>query len=315
MIEISIKDKKYTVNPSELDFIDAGGQGSVYKWRNYTLKFHENDSILRKMREVNRRISGKKHIPKCLEKRTFMIGTGNAKGSDLGLSLANHLYVLVFRWLEGSGLNYKKLSRSRFEVADYILKGLLFLEDIEIVHADLTPDNYLVDKDGIPHMIDIEGAGIPSRSSGQWDYKPAVLGTKIPGFPWPPEKQKNPRIVNDYTERWFGLALVTAVATGITPFFFLRRCDYESLKEMERLGEDGYEKGKVVKWPPLGIENHTHLHDPFKKQGALEELREKWDDLATGSLVPMLFNTFVRGASEPENRASFRKMRTMLGFV
>ena len=171
MISVTVDGKQFVVNPKDMEFITAGGQGPVYKWRSYTLKFHEDDSILRKMNEIRRRLpASKSEIPDSLSHRTFMIGSGTADCTDVGISEGGTQYVLVFNWLDGSLLDYKSKNtlKSRSGMASDVVEGLLFLEKIGVVHADLNPANYLVDPRGIAHLIDIEGAGVLQIGTQTW---------------------------------------------------------------------------------------------------------------------------------------------------
>ena len=301
-----------------MEFITAGGQGPVYKWKDFALKFHEDDSILRKMNSLRKRMpSETSMIPASLRNRTFMIGSGTAAGSDIKSTTSNFFYVLVFPWLEGEPLKctqeYSNTPRNR--MASTILEGLLFLENIGVVHADLNPENYLVDRNGIANLIDIEGAGLYRLKTQEWEHKPAVYGKKVAGFPTPPEKQKDESIVNMYTDRWFGLTLISAVLTGNSPFKFLSRTDYDSLQLLRETAEKGYENKGLVAWPPYGVENHPYLHDILKKKDALAGWRKFWASQASGRLTPMLFSTFIRGMNEPVYRAKFKQMKIILGLA
>ena len=321
VIELRCEKRRITVNPKDIEFIDAGGQGPIYKWSNMTLKFHEDDSILRKMVELRKRLkayqnlSNARPMPKGLAERTFMVCTGTAEGSDIGTPMRKHLFVLGFNWLEGSKFDYSlKVEQSvRVDMASVLVNQLLYLEKLGVVHADINPSNYLVDKDNVPHMIDIEGAGLLHGQTGNWLYRPAVLGKKVPGFISPPEAQTQPPTVDQYTDRWFGLILVTCMLAGASPFFFLTRADKPSLTEFRDCAIKGFQKTSLVVWPPEGIENHQHLQEPIRNSNTMEKLRKLWGKFAKGRLVPLLFNTFVRGMNNPKKRSSFNMMKTRLG--
>lgn len=321
VIELRCDKKKIIVNAGDIEFVDAGGQGPIYKWNDMTLKFHEDDSILRKMVELKRRLKtyqnlpNARPVPKGLAHRTFMICTGTAEGSDIGTPMRKHLYVLGFNWLDGERFDYrpKMKQTARVDMASILVNQLLYLEKLGVVHADINPSNYLVDKDNIPHMIDIEGAGLLHGQTGNWLYRPAVLGKKVPGFISPPEAQTEPPTVDQYTDRWFGLILVTCMLSGTSPFFFLTRADKPSLDEFRECATKGFQKTSQVVWPPAGIESHQHLQEPLRNSATTQKLRNLWGKFAKGRLAPLLFNTFVRGIDDSKKRSSFNMMKTRLG--
>lgn len=312
------------IDPDEMEYVDGGGQGIVYRWQNFALKFHYDDSALKRLLEMRQRallVGGadrRRSIPKSVLLRTFPIGFGTAEPSDLNLEHGDDLHVLVFNWVEGQCLDHEEYRdyRIRCMMADRVLEGLSFIEQLRIVHADLVPSNILVDENEQPHLIDIAGAGLIEYGTGKWKYPPSVQGTKIPGFVSPPEMQKPGGEIDKYTDRWCGVTLICAIIARESPFFFLRDSTVESLQEMQYLAAEGFQQKSELRWPPHGIKNHSKLHPEYRKEGYLDYYRGYWDSIDPGGrLIGIMFNTYIRGLEKRQLRASFSRIRTMLGLL
>ncbi len=323
MIEITVEgSKRKIISHQDLNFIDAGGQGVIYRYRDLVLKFHEDKTIVQKSRMI--KMLALKYIkkrsdvsmPESLEERSFIIGSGTAKGSDIERTEDSILHISIFRWLEGTPLDYRDRSLNftqRKNIVYHILKGLLFFESIGIVHSDLFPKNFLL-KNDLPHFIDIEGAGILNRTRTEWDFAPSVLGTPTPGFGTPPEIEND--TTNQYTDRWYGLNLIFMILLGFSPFFFLSRCDPESTEKIYLIGQknmkESKNRGTPLVWPPIGIENH-----PYIIKDCINNLDKSrtylFDNHINKTLVRLCYKTFISGFKEQTSRESFNRMFRLLG--
>jgi len=320
MIKITFENNgSKKIDFKDLEFIDAGQQGAVYKYRckngkEFVLKFHDDEKIPRKLKIIKDRSSKSDSIPESLKYRAFPVGSGNAKGSDIQMTENCDLYITVFNWVNGQNLGKKLKIRDpnldRKKITKHILEGLIFLENIGIVHCDLFPTNFLIDNNNIPHFIDLEGGGILNKEKNDWDFTPTVLGTPYPGFGRPPD-----RFINQYTDRWYGLNLIFILLTGFSPFFFLQRIDEIALKELSLVGQQYCEKcereGGDYIWPPPNVENIRYFNKNCSKNivNIRNFLKKK-----QRNLINLCYNTFIRGFDNPKLRETFNRIYHLLGF-
>jgi serine/threonine protein kinase len=295
-----------------------GGQGLIYRYKDYVLKCHPDKTILRKLRTIRLKVDNfltnnpHSQIPKSLKHRSFLIGSGTATNDDLGLSTKCSYSISVFKWLEGEELKNKIGSLTitqRKSITYHLLKGLLFLESIGVVHSDLFPSNFLI-RNNIPHFIDLEGAGILSKDRRRWDYSPVVVGTDYPGFGRPPDWE-NP---NQYTDRWYGLNLIFILLTKLSPFFYLSSIDSQNLERLSRIGnknlQESKNSGRALVWPPRGIQNHPC----FSYNQNLDKIRRILSSNQIGkTLTRLCYKTFIIGFKKPTARESFHRISRLVG--
>jgi len=307
------------VNPIHMRYIGGGSEGIVFKWKDYTLKFLYDNSAMEKLLAIRRRIGTHltaheyETIPESVATRTLPIGFGSAKGSDLDLRDMEDMSAIIFNWVDGSPLDHKAPLHfeERCRLSHEVLLGLQFMEEMRIVHADLTPNHFIVDDMRIPHLIDIEGSGLLDFHSDEWLYRPTVIGTRLPGFILPPEVLEGGE-VDQLTDRWAGLTIVSSIIARCYPLFFLATADCSSLREMSSLTLAALDKGQELTWPPMGIERHGHLQQGLKDILRMEFFRQYWSEIdKSGHLLTMLFKTFVYGLEERHRRASFQEMGSL----
>lgn len=313
------------INASNLVYVDGGAQGIVYKWKQYAIKMHSDDGALVRLLDIRKRVihflrrSHDSFIPPSIAHRTLPIGFGPVDFEDLkilGLDDMNSMHAIVFRWISGETLNHRKERPfgTRIQMSNSIIDALLFLEKLGVVHADLAPKNFIIDKRDIPHMIDIVGSGLIDKRTKAWIHKPTVAGTKLAGFISPPEVRLSSLEIDQYTDRWYGLEIVASIIGRCFPFFFLCKADLSSLRLLRDLVLESIGDGREPMWPPQGAENHPSLQEPLRNPKLLDYYRGYWDDVDRGDhLIQLMYRTFIHGFEDKKKRASFLRVKRMIG--
>jgi len=315
-MEIVIEGREHVLTKKPV-YIGYGGEGIIYKGvidrQEYMLKFHRDDDLQSRVRQILDRVSKRKQ-PSVLSFRSFPVGSGTAKASEIERDGEDYM-VMAFRWINGK--KFSEYMQDDFKNANIelkkrqaksLLEALNFFENCGIVHGDLSVDNILVDDLENFHIIDVEGAGLTHRRIlNQWVFKPRTFGTAIPGFPRAPELQRGS--ISLYVDRWAAAQLVAFILTAQIPFAFLKVFDYKSLEELMGIAEDFRKNEKFeYSWPPLGSENHSNVNTNFNIEAARREFKK-----SSPYLPFLLYKTFIFGFNNPKRRPSSREWLTRLG--
>jgi serine/threonine protein kinase len=316
----SINSKK---DELQLEFIDFGGQGQIYKWRyrgkTYVMKvILDDDSVLLRLREIREVVKKMElKIPDNVRERGFPVAQGTADPLEFeGFSESDQLFIVVYNWIEGVKLheyleNEPPLSDKRKFVTRQILEILCFFEKAGIVHNDLYPKNFIVKPSGSLYIIDMEGAGLFNPAKQTWIWKPAVLEGGIATYPNPPESLFKPGEQSIFADRWTGTILIFESLLGKSPFQFLRRIDLPALLEL-------YEKAdkENIAWPPYGSEKieSIYLNPELSVQAFRNEIR-RGQSIRIGRCSPLeklAYLAFVYGFERPAQRPNFAIIRELL---
>ncbi|MCK4241472.1 MAG: protein kinase family protein [Candidatus Atribacteria bacterium] len=314
-MEIVIEGKKYT--PTSLERIDFGDTATIYKGviegQEYALKLHRDDDLQSRVKRILDKVYKRKQ-PSALSFRSFPVGSGTAKASEIGREGEDYM-AMAFRWVNGRKFseyirdNFKNANiELRKRQAESLLEALNFFENCGIVHGDLSIANILVDYSGNLHIIDVESAGLTHRRIlNQWMFKPRTFGTKLDGFPISPELKK--RSLSPYVDRWAAAQLVAFILTAQIPFAFLKVFDYKSLGELKEIAEDFRKNGKFeYSWPPLGSEDHSNVNTNCNIEVARRDFKK-----SSPNLPFLIYKTFIFGFDSPKRRPSTQEWLTRLG--
>lgn len=307
-------DKKFGGNKP---FI-SGGQGRVYRG-----KINGKDTLLKVMPDFTlgaaqtfRRLKGMrgsfmrlKDTLKLADNdpafdrvtyRGLPIGQGTARPDEFQYPQAKTLYIFAFHFIDGPLLEkYLKdeepLSERRKKVAKQIIDIMIFLRQGGIVHNDLYPDNFIVDRQGKVFIMDLEGAGIRDNTRRNWEWKPTV-GGKPQIWPVAPEVESGtPTFQSDI---WIGAYLLFWTLTGFKPLDFMSRIDK---KAMDDLYDSVNHKRPC--WPPILQKELRFVNSAFPP----EKMKEFMDYYFQGThFGATLFATYVPGYKKPHTRPSFR---------
>jgi len=195
------------------------------------------------------------------------------------------------------------LSPKRIRAAKQLLDILIFLQNHGVVHSDLYPDNFMVDRQGKVCVLDLEGAGIKT-ASGNWDFKPVVTG-KTYLWPLPPEVEGFGGTPTFQSDIWVGAYLIFETLTGFKPLDFMLRMDREALEDLCQAATS------TPCWPPE-VRSLRFANPDFP----LSEMRRFMDyyfkDTCFGGL---LFATYVVGWKTPPARPAFPIFKTALSHI
>lgn len=242
--------------------------------------------------------------------RGVPIAQGSATPDVFGFDAeqTHALYILAFHFVDGPLLveylrGEEPLSPKRLNAARQLLDILIFLQNHGVVHSDLYPDNFIVDSQGKVFAIDLEGAGIKTRS-GNWDFKPTVAG-KPWLWPLPPEVDGGgPTFESDI---WVGAYLIFETLTGFKPLAFMQRMDKEALEDLHQAAAQSFPC-----WPP-------QITQPFRfanPKYSIEEMKRFMDYyFANTYFGGLLFATYVAGYAVPSVRPKFSIFKSALANV
>lgn len=216
----------------------------------------------------------------------------------------NTLYILAFHFVDGQLLveylrNEEPFSSKRIGAVRQILEILMFLQNHGVVHSDLYPDNFIVDNHKRIFVMDLEGAGIKTRS-GNWDFKPTVVG-KPYLWPLPPEIEGgSPTFESDI---WVGAYLVFETLTGFKPLDFMQRMDKEAMEDLCAAAKS------TPCWPPQTTRPLRFPNPQFPSN----EMKKFMDYYFVNTYFgELLFATYVAGYKNPAVRPKFLLFKTAL---
>ena len=208
-IKFYATNERIDVAIDEIELVDFGGQGQIYKWvyrgNHYLLKIvPRDDNVFIRLKAIKEAIEdyarkSRIQLPIGITKRAFPVGGGYVdKPEELGFDPKERLMIIVYNWIDGERLdNYLRdirkeppLSPLRVKLAKRFLDILIILEKAGVVNYDTFPDNFIVGNDEELYIIDMEGAGVIDTSTNKWTWLPVALGKDFPGYCAPPELQE-----------------------------------------------------------------------------------------------------------------------------
>ncbi len=271
--------------------------------------------IFRRMKKVRSNLDRFSRIEPAvfaaLEHRGFPIGQGTASGNLFGFLTAKDAFLLAYRYIDGPMLKVylageQPLSKKRIRTCVQVVSLLTVLQDAGLVHSDLYPDNFIVDKSrgDLVLPMDLEGAGV--KSSNGWDFTPTVIG-KDYWYPLPPEMESHngtlPGLPDVGSDTWIGTALVFWILTGYQPFEFLTRADDTSMAHLLRLSRP------ERTWPPMLLKDIMFENPHFTiKQMAL--FMEKY--FRGCGLGAFMYSTYISFYYERQKRPRFSILRELV---
>ncbi|MFW9994642.1 MAG: protein kinase [Candidatus Odinarchaeota archaeon] len=308
--------EQISVSFRDMERVGAGGQGAVFKFKHkknqYAIKaIPDEQSIFRRIKDMRSRFVSSSHdVPSSVTYRSLPVGQGYSTGRVFNFKTIKDLYLLLFNWVEGESLwdylrEEKPLSKKRKKVASQVLDILVYLQRNLIIHNDLYPDNFLVDKKKNIFLIDLEGAGLVHKE--KWLWQPLVIGKDFM-FPTAVEV-KNPVAGKPtrFSDRWIGLYLIFWTLNGFHPFPFLNRIDHEVLGKLV----SSVDKNAIC-WPPAIVD--TKEINQYLNRRYTVNIFDKYMKSQYGetNLERMLFQTFISGYDEPQKRIEFELVQNGL---
>ncbi|MCS6956137.1 MAG: protein kinase, partial [Candidatus Calescibacterium sp.] len=288
-----------------------GGQGRIYFYRDYILKVlpldDDTESIPRRFKTLKKVCSNiTDEIKKFIIYRGIPLSISVDFKNYFNFKTTDKAILLLFNFLDGKDLfNFLKdelpLSQKRINIYKKLINILIAVNLVGIIHGDLYPDNFLVDKNEDVYILDLEGAGILIDRK-EWEWKPLVIG-KESLFPLPPEvKFKNEFTI--YSDVWTGVYLLFFILTGIKPLDFMLRNDHKYLQSII----PSINKSKNS-WPPeLPVNSireqrkyadfHSFYSSLFKKK----------------KLSEILINTYVKGYLDYTCRPKFEEIKEAIDY-
>ncbi|MCS7243279.1 MAG: protein kinase [Candidatus Calescibacterium sp.] len=288
-----------------------GGQGRIYFYRDYLLKVlpldDDTESIPRRFKTLKKVCANlNDEIKKFIVYRGIPLSISVDFKNYFNFRTTDKAILLLFNFLDGEDLfNFLKdelpLSQKRINVYRKLIDILIAVNSVGIIHGDLYPDNFLVDKNEDVYILDLEGAGILIDRK-EWEWKPLVIG-KESLFPLPPEvKFKNEFTI--YSDVWTGVYLLFFILTGIKPLDFMLRNDHKYLQSII----PSINKSKNS-WPPeLPVNSireqrkyadfHSFYSSLFKKK----------------KLSEILINTYIKGYLDYTYRPKFEEIKEAIDY-
>ena len=259
----------------------------------------------------------KNKYEKTLEKimlRGIPIGMGSCNASEFGYSNnVNECVYFLLNYIKGKGLDEyltddtPAFSKKRLKVASQILKIMSIFQEVGLIQADMTPDNFIINQNNEVYPIDLESAGLMVKNNKKvWElqWKPSSSG-KPHIWPIAPEfLDIDKKKIGLKSDIFTGIYLIFWVITGCKPLDFMTYIDPESLKIIK---SSSY-KDNV--WPPK-----------FKKKIPDCVCKEKLKIFKTimqvfkdcdSQFESVLFKTLITGYSNPEKRASIKAISKSL---
>ncbi|MEQ9714973.1 MAG: protein kinase [Candidatus Asgardarchaeum sp.] len=322
MAVIRFYNKRFYSNPiqvnveNDLKNENYGGQARIYSWKFRNKKFivkaiPDDSEIFRRMRDIYYALSDRKRrkIPHSIFLRGIPVAQGLGTPEEFKFRTAKSVYLLVFRYTYGEILSeyFKKrkeppLSDVRKNIAKKLLDILIYMQDRNVIHGDLYPDNFLVDRNGQVFIMDFEGAGVMNSNRRFWIWKPTVLG-KDYIFPNPPEVKRT-GVPSFFSDRWIGVFLIFWTLVGIHPLPFLIRIDNKALEDLY----NNTDKNKH-QWPPVIKSTCKYIQKEYPIEKFRTFMEHYFGDTNFGRI---LFLTYIIGFKEPSKRPSFREVKVSL---
>jgi len=295
---------------SKFEFVGAGAQGAVYKWRStcgtFAVKVLADHNIFQRIEEIDRRLKG---APASARRRGIPVAYGVGKPAEFGLKSTRLTALLIFNFIEGEQLidalkDEDIFSKKRRNYARQLLEIFEVLETSGVIHTDAYEDNFFVEG-GSLYASDLEGAGIWNIRKNRWLYKPLVAG-KTQIFSAPPEldanKEPHPRSMT-----WYGLRLIHKTLLRYEPYDFFRAYSTSFMREK---WEDCLKRHNINTWPPSLDSPESCKLDP-ERLGVVQETykqyipeSEEWGR----AFRHFMFRTFGAGYSQPGQRPSMREI-------
>jgi len=199
----------------------------------------------------------------------------------------NHFY-LILDLVSGGEMFEHLINYGAYSEADAarlmyeVASALAFLHGVGVVHADLKPENLLLDSkkriDGVIKMIDFGCSIVTDEEGGGPINAPSANSNGTTAY-WPPERFQKGCIANKGMDMWAVGVILYIMLTGVHPFDLAGTASDEEIEVL--IQKDPY--------PPLGVGYTDHLSpsgvdlikrlmepDPDKRITAYEMINHSW---------------------------------------
>ncbi|MFW9994640.1 MAG: lipopolysaccharide kinase InaA family protein [Candidatus Odinarchaeota archaeon] len=323
-IKINFYDGKIVdIKRKDLSWFSSGSQSIVYTLelentdlvvKVFTTGITDNKDLFRRIKTIRKRIKRLESVPDSFKIRTIPVGQGYIYAENLEEDFEGedrYFPFLVFNFVDGITLeDYLRnddsiCSEKRCKALESLRDILCAIERLGLIHCDLYPENFLVDKEGTLYLIDLESGGIlqfeKDKPMEKWIHLPLVKGRKG-YFCFPPEATDGNFF---HFDKWNALYLVFLTLFKQHPLSFMRRIDHVALAELKKVT-----KHKKNEWPPV-IKNKDKIELYLYEKNSeydIESLRSTINDYlgkTYSQFSEILIKMYIIGLNRIDSRPSF----------
>lgn len=246
--------------------------------------------------------------------RGLPLGIGYCSGLEFFYSSkVKECVYFLFNFIEGQGLDkylndsIPAFSKVRLDIARQALDLMSVFSLIGVIQADMTPDNFIINKNNELYPIDLESVGLMIiNSNNHWrlKWRPGSSG-KPHLWPIAPELQEKSDIdlIDINSGTFTGIYLLFWIITGFKPLDFMLKIDQKSLNSLKQ------EANKTQVWPPLFKVLPSYVCP--KKLIAFQGLMNNFTSQQS-KFGRTIYKTLVNGLNTPSKRASMNEISKSL---